>query len=40
MPERPLIISDGGDNCSRYTMAELKNLLRETDVQVYAPGDL
>jgi Ca-activated chloride channel family protein len=33
-----IIISDGGDNCSRYTMAELKNLVRETDVQVYALG--
>ena len=38
MPERPLIISDGGDNCSRHTMADLKNLLRETDVQVCALG--
>jgi len=35
-----LIISDGGDNCSRYTMRELKNLVREADVQIYAIGIL
>ena len=33
-----IIISDGGDNCSRHTLADLKNLVRETDVQVYALG--
>jgi len=33
-----IIISDGGDNCSRYTRADLKNLVRETDVQLYALG--
>ena len=33
-----IIISDGGDNCSRYTMSELKNLVREADVQIYALG--
>jgi VWFA-related protein len=33
-----LIISDGGDNNSRYTEAEIKNLVREADVQVYAIG--
>jgi Ca-activated chloride channel homolog len=33
-----LIISDGGDNASRYTGGELKNLLRESDVQVYSIG--
>lgn len=33
-----IIISDGGDNCSRYTMSELKKLVRETDVQIYALG--
>ena len=33
-----LIISDGGDNYSRYTEAEIKNLVREADVQIYAIG--
>src|SRR5579863_8319272 len=33
-----LIISDGGDNSSRYTEAEIKNLVREADVQIYAIG--
>jgi Ca-activated chloride channel family protein len=33
-----LIISDGGDNSSRYTEGEIKNLVKETDVQVYAIG--
>jgi len=33
-----IIISDGGDNCSRYTVSELKNLVREADVQIYALG--
>jgi VWFA-related protein len=33
-----IIISDGGDNCSRNTRADLKSLVRETDVQVYALG--
>jgi len=33
-----LIISDGGDNSSRYTESEIKNLVREADVQVYAIG--
>lgn len=33
-----LIISDGGDNNSRYTMRDLKNLVREVDVQMYAIG--
>ena len=33
-----LIISDGGDNNSRYTEAEIKNLVREADVQIYAIG--
>jgi VWFA-related protein len=31
-----LIISDGGDNHSRYSEREVKNRLRETNVQVYA----
>ncbi len=33
-----LIISDGGDNNSRYTDSEIKNLVREADVQIYAIG--
>jgi Ca-activated chloride channel family protein len=33
-----LVISDGGDNSSRYTESEIKNLVREADVQVYAIG--
>ncbi|MBI3279760.1 MAG: VWA domain-containing protein [Acidobacteria bacterium] len=33
-----LILSDGGDNSSRYTESEIKNLIREADVQVYAIG--
>jgi len=31
-----LVISDGGDNHSRYTQGELKSVLKEADVQVYA----
>jgi Ca-activated chloride channel family protein len=33
-----LIISDGGDNRSRYTDGEIKSLVREADVQLYAIG--
>ena len=33
-----LIISDGGDNRSRYTDSEIKNLVKEADVQIYAIG--
>jgi Ca-activated chloride channel family protein len=33
-----LIISDGGDNRSRYTEAELRRVVRESDVQIYAIG--
>jgi Ca-activated chloride channel family protein len=33
-----LIISDGGDNHSRYTESEVKNLVKESDVQIYAIG--
>ena len=32
------IISDGGDNNSRYTETEVKNLVREADVEIYAMG--
>src|SRR3954453_21294681 len=31
-----LVISDGGDNNSRYSVAELIRMLREADVRVYA----
>lgn len=33
-----LIVSDGGDNCSRYSVGQIKNALLESDVQVYAMG--
>ncbi len=33
-----VILSDGGDNSSRYTESEIKNAVRETDVQIYAIG--
>jgi Ca-activated chloride channel family protein len=33
-----VIISDGGDNASRYTLREIKSLVRESDAQIYAIG--
>jgi len=33
-----LVFSDGGDNSSRYTEGELKRLVKESDVQIYALG--
>jgi len=33
-----LIISDGGDNRSRYTEGELRREVRESDVQIYSIG--
>ncbi len=33
-----LIISDGGDNRSRYTDGEIKSMVKEADVQIYAIG--
>lgn len=33
-----LIISDGGDNHSRYTERDIKRVVREADVQIYAVG--
>jgi Ca-activated chloride channel family protein len=33
-----LVISDGGDNHSRYTAKEVWPVLREADVQIYAMG--
>ena len=32
------IVSDGGDNRSRYTENEVRNIIRESDVQIYAVG--
>lgn len=33
-----LIISDGGDNHSRYSDSEIKNLVKESEVQIYSIG--
>jgi Ca-activated chloride channel family protein len=33
-----VIVSDGGDNASRYSLREIKSLVRESDVQIYAIG--
>lgn len=33
-----LVISDGQDNNSRYTFSELRTLIKESDVQIYAIG--
>lgn len=33
-----LIVSDGGDNHSRYTAKEIQGLVREADVQIFAMG--
>jgi len=33
-----LIISDGGDNHSRYTESEIRNLVKEADVSIYGIG--
>ena len=33
-----LIISDGGDNRSRYTENELRSVVRESDLQIYSIG--
>ena len=38
-PRRALIVvSDGGDNNSRYTLSELKKLAEESDAQIFAIG--
>src|SRR5262249_53466650 len=38
-PGRALfVLSDGGDNSSRYTEGEVRELVRESDVQVFAVG--
>ena len=33
-----VIFSDGGDNASRYTLREIKSLVHESDVEIYAIG--
>jgi Ca-activated chloride channel family protein len=33
-----LIISDGGDNHSRYSETDIRNFVKESDVQIYAMG--
>jgi Ca-activated chloride channel homolog len=33
-----VIVSDGGDNCSRYSFGQIKSALVESDVQLYAMG--
>jgi Ca-activated chloride channel homolog len=33
-----LILSDGGDNHSRYNESDIKNFVKESDVQLYAVG--
>jgi Ca-activated chloride channel family protein len=33
-----VIVSDGGDNRSRYTESEVRSVVRESDVQMYAIG--
>jgi Ca-activated chloride channel family protein len=33
-----VIVSDGGDNSSQYTSAQIEALVREADVQIYAMG--
>ena len=33
-----VIVSDGGDNRSRYTFGQIKNAMLESDVQVYSMG--
>jgi Ca-activated chloride channel homolog len=33
-----VIVSDGGDNCSRYSVGQIRNTLMESEVQVYAMG--
>src|SRR5260370_22186851 len=35
-----LIISDGGDNCSRYSIREVKNRVKKADGQTYSIGIL
>jgi len=34
-----IVITDGEDNSSRYTFSELKDFVKESDVQIYAIGE-
>jgi VWFA-related protein len=33
-----VVVSDGGDNSSHYTAAQIESLVREADVEIYAMG--
>jgi VWFA-related protein len=33
-----VVVSDGGDNHSRYTAADIRNVVKEADTQIYAMG--
>ena len=33
-----VVFSDGGDNASRYRLREIKNVVKESDIQIYAVG--
>jgi Ca-activated chloride channel family protein len=33
-----VVVSDGGDNHSRYTAADIKDVVKEADTQIYAMG--
>jgi Ca-activated chloride channel homolog len=33
-----VVVSDGGDNNSRYTAADIKDIVKEADTQIYAMG--
>ena len=33
-----LVVSDGGDNRSRYTEGEIRSQVRESDVEIYSIG--
>src|ERR1041385_2512221 len=33
-----VVVSDGGDNHSRYTAADIKDFVKEADTQIYAMG--
>ena len=33
-----VIVSDGGDNRSRYTFAEIKEMVKESEIQIYCMG--
>jgi Ca-activated chloride channel family protein len=33
-----VVVSDGGDNCSRYSIPEMRRMIREADAQIFAIG--